>query len=251
MWIPSETPTSGTFCYTAPVSGLPTNKGGDLVILGGGGHALVVAEAAAAVGMRAIGFLDDAPDAPLGQGGGVGESDVWAERLGGFADLEGVISHGAPSRVALILAIGHGATRRGLLERVRAMEGGSHRAWATIVHPSAVVSLSARLGAGVFVGPRAVVHTRAVIGDHAIVNTGAIVEHECEVGENSHIAPGSVLGGRAKTGADALVGIGARVMLNMRIGRGATVGCGAVVIRDVEAGKTVVGVPAREIRSSA
>ena len=48
-------------------------------------------------------------------------------------------------------------------------------------------------------------------------------------------------------GDGAMVGLGARVLPGVTIGAGATVGAGAVVIRDVEAGSTVVGVPARPI----
>jgi UDP-perosamine 4-acetyltransferase len=207
----------------------------ELIILGGGGHALVVSEAAALVGMRPIGFLDDSANAPLGGGSGA------VERLGSLADLESVLTTGAPGRAGAIIAIGHAAMRRAIIGRLRAIE----KPCATIVHPSAVISMTARLGAGVFVGPRAVVHTRAMVGDHAIINTGAIVEHECFVGENVHVAPGAILGGRAKADPDALIGIGARVMLNIRIGAGAVVGCGAVVVKDVGARETVKGVPAR------
>ncbi len=207
----------------------------NLIILGGGGHALGVAEAATLLGMMPIGFFDDSPAAPLASGPGA------LDRLGTFADLEAVLSAGAPSRAACIIAIGHAATRRTLITRLRALG----KPAATIVHPSAVISISARLGSGVFVGPRAVIHTRATIADHAIINTGAIVEHECDVGENVHIAPGSILGGRARVEPDVLIGIGARVMLNIQIGAGAVVGCGAVVVKNVAAGTTVTGVPAQ------
>ncbi len=44
-----------------------------------------------------------------------------------------------------------------------------------------------------------------------------------------------------------MIGIGSSVIQGVTIGAGATVGAGAVVLGDVEAGETVVGVPARVV----
>lgn len=206
-----------------PDSGLTS---GSLVVVGGGGHAIVVAEAAGIAGFRVVGFLDDRADAPLARGPGA------LPRLGPLRALHAIGDAG------WILGLGGLALRRELLAGAPGRAG-------VVVHPAALVSPSAVVGVGTFVGPRAVVHARAQVGAHAIVNTGAIVEHECLVGENAHIAPGAVLGGEVEVGPDALVGLGARVLPGVRIGAGAVVGGGAVVVRDVAPGATVVGVPAR------
>lgn len=49
---------------------------------------------------------------------------------------------------------------------------------------------------------------------------------------------------------DAAIGSGATILCGIRIGKGAMVGAGAVVTRDVPAGATVVGNPARVVERS-
>ncbi|MFA6045052.1 MAG: acetyltransferase [Phycisphaerales bacterium] len=196
-----------------------------VTLIGGGGHALVVAEA---IGQGAVlvGFYDDDPAAKLG-----GAAQVPC--LGSLAEIPAALEPW------FMLGLGDLGLRRRVLGAL-----GRARSFA-ITHRTAFVSANAAIGTGVFVGPHAVVHTFAKVRDHAIINTGAIVEHECEIGENAHIAPGAVLGGNVMVGADTLVGIGARVIPGVRIGRGCVVGAGATVIRDVADGAKVVGVPAR------
>ena len=116
----------------------------------------------------------------------------------------------------------------------------------TLVHPSAVVSASASIGEGSQVLAHAYVGPDAVLQAGVLVNTGAIVEHDAVLGAGVVIGPGAVLAGRVTVGAAAEIGAGATILPDCTIGEQARVGAGAVVTRDVAAGATVVGVPARE-----
>jgi UDP-perosamine 4-acetyltransferase len=117
-----------------------------------------------------------------------------------------------------------------------------------LVHPSAVVASTARLGDGTCVLAGAVVNANALVGESCILNTRCVVEHDCSLGTNVHIAPGAVLGGGVRTGNDCLVGLNATVLPRVRLGKYVRVGAGAVVTRDVRDGLTVSGVPARTHR---
>lgn len=119
-----------------------------------------------------------------------------------------------------------------------------------VIHPTAVVSPSATVGAGATMMANAVVNAAATLGENVIVNTGAIIEHDCSVGSHVHVASGARLAGSVQVGDGAHIGLGAAVNPGVRIGARAIVGSGAVVVRDVEPGDVVVGVPARVLRSA-
>ena len=215
-------------CPRSPISSRMATDANTIVLIGGGGHALVVDEAAQGEGLSGAGFYDD--DACC-----VRARRTPRVRLGGLGDLTR-----APSQ-AWILAVGDLALRRRLIATL-----GAERAL-VLAHPRAFVSPSASLAPGAFVGAEACVQAYASIGAHAIINTGSIVEHECEIGENAHVAPGAVLGGNVSVGADTLVGIGAAILPGVRVGARCVIGAGATVVRNVPDGATVVGTPA-EVR---
>lgn len=212
------------------------NKNRSVVLLGGGGHACVVAEIARLAGWVPIGLLDDNVRPPAC------ETPISVPRLGGLS-VEGAFNH-LEDRWWL-LALGGLEQRRELLNAIADFSSDAAGRVATVVHPAAWVSPSATIGAGVVVGASAVVNPCAFVADHVIINTGAIVEHDVQVGTNAHIAPMAMLGGGARVGADALVGGGAVILPGITVGPRATVGAGAVVTKPVGEGQTVMGTPAR------
>ena len=223
----------------------PTAPRRPLVILGGGEHARVVAEAAAAgpAGWQVVGFSDDASDdAPSGREipgvPRIGDDAALADRLSALSPAE---------RPALVLGFGGPASARQATVAA-ATAAGPTVAWAVIIHPAASVSPSATIGEGAVILAGAVVNTGATIGRHAIVNSGAVVEHDVAVGDFAHIAPRAVVGGGARIGDRTVVGLGAAVRDHVVVGADVTVAMGAAVVGGVAAGRTVSGVPARERR---
>ena len=206
-----------------------------IVLVGGGGHAVVVAEIAHALGQPVAGVLDDNHQCPAA-------ARLRLPLLGGLRSVD-AMRKAASSGARYVVCVGSIAVRRELI----ALLDPAHAAPA-LVHPSAVVAPSADLGVGVAVCPRAVVHSFASVAAHAIINTGAIVEHDVRVGENTHVAPGSVLAGSSSVGADTLIGLHACVLPRVRVGDRCVVGAGAAVLADVASGACVVGVPARAKR---
>ena len=122
-------------------------------------------------------------------------------------------------------------------------------AFATVVHPGAVVAPSARLGAGCIVSPGVVIGAHAEIGEHVILNRGVLVGHHTRVGSCVTMSPGANVAGCADIGDGAYIGMGAIVIDRRTVGAGALVAAGAVVVRDVAEAVRVQGVPARAFES--
>lgn len=187
-----------------------------LVVLGAGGHARVVADAARAGGRRVERLLDR-------------DSQEDVAKLAGRCDFVPAIGEQAARRHASLEALQKGATL------------------VAVIHPRAVVSADAKVGAGAVVLAGAVVNPGVELGRFAIVNTAAAVDHDCWLSDGVQLGPGARLAGDVEVGEDACIWTGAIVAPGLRVGARATVGAGAVVISDVPDDATVVGNPARMV----
>jgi len=210
----------------------------ETLIIGAGGHGKVVLDILLARGKyRPVGFVDADPK-------------LTGTRVGGlpvFGGIQLLNKLKSQHRLrAAIIAIGDNRARCGYVKTIEehALE------LINAIHPSATVSPSAVLGRNVVIAAHAVICTEAKIADLVIINTAAVVDHECEIGPAAHICPGANLAGRVRIGGAAFIGLGASVIQCLSIGDGATIGAGAVVLRDIPAGATAVGVPARIIKAA-
>ncbi len=107
-----------------------------------------------------------------------------------------------------------------------------------------------RLGDGVFVNFGCVVLDVAAvtIGARAQIGPGVQILAADHPRDPAERAEGLEFGRPVAIGSDVWIGGGAIVLPGVRVGDGAVVGAGSVVTRDVPAGATVAGNPARPIR---
>ena len=198
-----------------------------LLVVGAGGHAKVVIDAAEEAGFEIAGIIGTATDVP--------------EILGHPVSLssEGLQADG------FIAAIGDNATRaRYFAEYARAGLPPF-----SVSHPSAIVGKDVSIGDGTFVAAGVIVNAGARIGVDAILNTGCIVDHDCVIGEHSHIGPQVALCGAVTLGEGVLFGVGSCASPRASVGAWSVVGAGAAVVGDLPARTVCVGVPARPVRA--
>lgn len=113
------------------------------------------------------------------------------------------------------------------------------------IHPRAVVSKDAQIGAGPTLMACSVINPGSHIGNNVIVNTGAVVDHDCIIGDHVHVGPRACLSGGVTVGGGSHIGAGAVVRQGILIGNNSIIGAGAVVVKDVPDNVTVMGVPAK------
>lgn len=205
------------------------------VLWGSAGHAKVLASLIALRGGRVVALFDNrqVPSVLAGVTCYVGKEgfDRWVEGTLAIEEVIGLAAIGGalgPDRLAV-----HA------LFRSRGLQVG------TLVHPDASVCATATLGPGTQVLAQAVVAADADIGEACIINHRAAVDHECVLGAGVHVAPGATLCGCVTIADNVMVGAGSVVLPRLTVGANAVVGAGSVVTRNVPAGVTVAGNPAR------
>lgn len=83
-----------------------------------------------------------------------------------------------------------------------------------------------------------------------VVNKNAVIGNNVNIGQFTTIGS-NVEGAAAVIGDNVYIGPNVCVVDTVRIGNGACIGAGAVVTKDIEAGITAAGVPAKALRAPA
>jgi len=203
-----------------------------VAILGAGGLGKVMLEAIQAEGKHSVaGFLDDQ----------VRDQFCALPILGPLASLAG-LRRRKISGVALAIGDRFLKVR---LDLIATIWSSGLRA-INVVHPTAWISPSSRLGQGLYIGPHVVIHAGASIADYCVIWSGSVIEHDVRLDENVFVASSVSLAGYTEVGRDTFVGIGA-VLMRSRIGESATIAAGSLVTKDVTAKTVVMGCPARAV----
>ncbi len=199
-----------------------------LLIVGAGGHAKVVIDAAEAAGHEIAAVIGTATDAP----------ELLGHRV--VPDAGGVRADG------FIIAIGDNRTRAMYFAESEA----TGLAPASVIHPSAIIGSDVLVGSGTFIAAGVVINTGSRIGPDTILNTGCTVDHDCAIGAHAHIGPQAALCGAVTLGEGVLLGVGSCASPEASVGDWSVVGAGAAVVGELPANAVCVGVPARPLRAS-
>lgn len=211
-----------------------------VVLIGGGGHASDVLSVYEALSRQSgephpvIGLLDD----------GEVEERRFASRgirkIGTFADLTSV------GATHYIVALGWPVPRRAVQRRF----DDCGLIPDTVVHPTSTIPPGVTIGEGTVILANCVSSEGTVIGRHAYLSNGVLLGHDVTIEDYASVMPGASISGDTLIGEAAMIGTNGTVIQGLNVGPEAKVGAGSVVLRDVPAGLTVLGSPAKPLRAA-
>ena len=108
----------------------------------------------------------------------------------------------------------------------------------SIIAPSAIISKTAKLEKGVFIGSRVYIGREVNIRELCQINHLVSIAHHCEVGTGSFFADGCRIGGNVRFGDYVNLGIGVVINKDINIGSGASVPSGITIINDLQDDET-------------
>ena len=115
-----------------------------------------------------------------------------------------------------------------------------------LIHPSVIRDEPrVTLGRGNILCAGSIFTTDIEIGSFNFFNLNCTYGHDVRIADGCVFNPGINMSGGVEMGSRCLIGTGATILQYLKIGDEVTVGAGSVVTKDVPAGTTVVGVPAK------
>jgi sugar O-acyltransferase (sialic acid O-acetyltransferase NeuD family) len=204
-----------------------------LVIIGAGGHALSVADAALSSGWASISFYSQ---------DGAGPAESVGPVLSTLESLD-------LATTACALGIGTNHEREDAWEEVRTDFPTAQLT--SVIHPTAWVSPHSTVHNGAVILAHASVGPGSIIERGALLNTGASLDHDSSLGSFSSLGPGARTGGNVRIGERSMIGMQAGILHGISVGSDTVIGAHSLVNQDVENNTVAWGSPARGIRSRA
>ena len=108
-----------------------------------------------------------------------------------------------------------------------------------IIHQTAVIEPSVKLGEGNHIFANALIGSNSIIGNNCIINSSSVLTHDIMINNNVHITPGALLAGYVTIGFATIIGMGATVYFKVKIGSNVKIYNGCNIIEDIPDGSIV------------
>ncbi len=208
-----------------------------VVIIGGRGNGTVIASTIEdckknGQDIECVGFLND-----------------FENEINGYPVLGGIVNMDwkkLPEDYFFIFAMSNVKQAHKRYKMLKNLEIPDER-FATVIHPSSVVSRKAKIGFGVVLMPMVLVSPNVEIGNHSQMYAQSFIGHDSKMEEMVFVANNASIGGRVLIKNGAHIGSNSTLLERLEIGEFGIVGLASVVLKTVNSYDIVVGSPARVI----
>lgn len=108
-----------------------------------------------------------------------------------------------------------------------------------IVHPTALISKTAKIGEGTVISHNVSIGPKVVIGNYNVINSRCTIGHDAKIGDNNFISPQVVLGGNSEIGNNNLLGTNSCLIPEIKVGNDNKIMAGMSLTQNVQDHETV------------
>ncbi|KAA0126172.1 acetyltransferase [Chryseobacterium sp. SN22] len=176
-------------------------------------------------GFEIYGFLDDDADS----------FNVKSEKYG-FKEpfLGSVADHRFSDQYSYIFGFSNPSSKENVIRKLDIEKLN----FPTIIHPSVILSKSAKLGKGNIIYPNSVIGPNCKIGNFNLITSYSFISHDCEIGDYNFFSTAG-LAGNVNVGNKNFFGIRSTVIPSVTIGSENTIQAGMVIDKNVSDHETV------------
>lgn len=132
-------------------------------------------------------------------------------------------------------------------ERSVALLKSKNAQFINIIHPTANILSTNKMGVGNVIGAFTTISVNTTIGNHCVIQDHCNVGHDSVIGDYSHLYVGNIVCGFNTLGESTTVFTGSVIYPKLKVGSKAGIGAGSVVMRSVKPETTVMGNPAKKL----
>lgn len=121
--------------------------------------------------------------------------------------------------------------------------------YVTFIHPTSYIAPSSSIGIGNVILAHSCINSNVRIGNFNIFNQSVIIEHDTQIKKCNFFSAGAIVGSKVEIGDGNFFGIHSAIRENVNINDYNILGMGGVLLNSIFDGKTMIGVPAKELIS--
>jgi acetyltransferase EpsM len=200
-----------------------------VIIIGAGGHAAELVDyidyinnSSEEMKFEVIGLIDDKKE-------NYKHYDYSSKYLGTIKE------HIIDLQKSYLMAIADSSIKKMIIEEFK-LKGAQ---FIGLIHPTALISNSAKIGEGVVISHNVSVGPKVVLGDFNVLNSRCTIGHDSNIGDYNFISPQVTVGGYSKIGNENLFGTNSCIVPNINIGNNNKVTAGMVIDKPINDNETI------------